>query len=83
MNLIELSDKIDVLRNICANKKKYDIDLYFGFDNELLNIYKYDKSNDEHKYFLGFDNFSMSNLKKLLSVMKKERLDINKIEIKY
>lgn len=70
MNGCDLSINLEKIRKI-SNKKK--LDLLFLFDSEMLIV---NENENIHK-------FSLSNMKKLLSVVKKERWKINKIVIKY
>ena len=75
MNGKELSDKINIIKYWSDNLK--ELNLYFQFDNETLIV-----ENTYHK-LNTFKRFSLSNLKVLLYLIKKERLNINKIEITY
>ena len=70
MNEYELNSCIDWIRYL--SNINY-LELMFLSNKELLMI----------NYEGEIDNFSLSNLKKLLSVIKKERLRIKKIEIKF
>jgi len=74
MNERELCVKLDIIRERC--NEKIDIDLYYRLNNRILFIY-----NNDIGVLNMFRDFSMNNLKKLISIMKREKLEINKIEI--
>lgn len=75
------------------------ISLKFVFYNQWLEIYKikeinengncYNKTmpiklyDDVYPYFIRIEHFSMSNFKKLMSVINKEKMKVNDIKIVY
>ena len=92
MNEMRLFKRIDMLRDVCHNKKYNEkIKIEYRYDNEWLEIYKDSNQglvpitvNDiVYRDFIRIEEFSLHNLKKLLSVIKKERLNVEYVKIKW
>ena len=99
MNGFELSMNIDIIREICKNKNECDIRIEFRYDLECLDIYKLKEINkdgkcnyivkpitvgmDYYPFFVRIEKFSLHNLKQLLSIVKKERMKVKEIVVKW